>query len=185
MAFTTDGNRYCAPVSSGSHCYYNLSFPAVVGEQPNRIFVLCIAVLPAMILVLLIQLISVFVYNGNTTFTWDSSQSSHSKLLLTFSLGRHQESRTLKQLICLLKPQSADWYLDWLSRGPITWIKRSALSKQCKQAITTEPFLPCKDQVQIQVELPLTFVHILLAFYWPKVYLCSTGSSNNDLRWPF
>lgn len=157
-----------------------------MGEQLSMISVLYIAIVPLMILVVLIQLISVFVYNGNATFRWDSPQSSHSKLLLTFSLGRHQESRTLKQLICLLKPQSADWYLDWLSQGPITWIKRSVLSKQCKQAITTEPFLPCKDQVQIQVKLTLTFVvHILPTFYWPKVYLCSTGSSSNDLGWPF
>lgn len=155
-------------------------------EQLRRISVLYIAVVPLMILVVLIQLISVFVYDGNATFRWGSSQSSPSKLLLTFSLGHHQESRTLKQLICLLKPQSADWYLDWLSQGPITWIKRSALSKQCKQAITTEPLLPCKDQVRMQVKLSLTFlVHILLTYYWPKVYLCSTGSSSNDLRWPF
>lgn len=144
------------------------------------------SVLPLKTLVLLIQLIIVFVYDGNITFTGDSSQSSHSKLRLTFSSWRHEESRNLKQLICLLKAWSTDWFFDWLSRRPITWFKRSGLPKKCKQAITTEPFLPRKDQVQIQVELPLTFaVHILLGFHWSRVYLCSTGSSNNDLRWPF
>lgn len=168
----TDGNRYCAPESSGRHCYYNLSFPAVMEERPSWIFVVSIAMLPRMILAVLIQLISVFIH-GNTTSRWDSPQSSHSELLLTFSLGHHRESRTLKQLICLLKPQSADWYLDWLSREPITWIKRSALSKQCKQAITNEPFLPCKDQVQIQVN---SLSHLQSTSCWLSIGLKCTSA---------
>lgn len=36
---------------------------------------------------LLIQLISVFAYDGNTSFSWDSQQSFPSELLMTFALG--------------------------------------------------------------------------------------------------
>ena len=43
--------------------------------------------LPITMVGLLIQLISVFAYDGNSSFSLDSSQSSHSELLLTFSLG--------------------------------------------------------------------------------------------------
>lgn len=149
----TETNTLLYWESSRSHCHYNLSFPAFMGEGPSGFYVLCISTdqLPLTMVVLLIQLISVFAYGGNSPFSWDSSQSSHSESRLTSSLGHHQESRNLKQLICLLKPRTAGWYLDGLRRGPITWIKRSALSKKCKQAITTEPFLPYKAQVQIQV----------------------------------
>lgn len=105
-------------------------------------------------------------------------------MLLTFALG-HQTWE--------LKPRTINVYsncrvltdtFDWLSQRPITWIKRSALSKQCKQAITAEPFLPCKPQVQMQVQhLPTLSLHILLDFHnnmdiqCSKAYLCPKGTS--------
>lgn len=91
----------------------------------------------------------------------------------------HEEGGNQKRLICLLEAQAADWYLDWLSRGQITWIQSSALSKQCKQVIRTEPFLPYEDH-QIQVESYSTLaIDILLDF--PLVVKSSSGLKATSL----